>query len=189
MQDACALGATNATAALFDYVNTNVKARKHRVLEAGCGSGVLSIMLARAHPEWDVHGIEIQPHLNAMAQANAEALSLKISFSEADIRSFTSSEQFDLIVSNPPWQKLGHGIQSPNRERAICRSEILCTMPDILDCCSRNLKPEGQAILLYPPSRLADLLQMAPLSGLSLEATVPVDKSCRIYTLRKRIML
>lgn len=184
MQDCQSLGASSATAELYAYTCKALNKARLRVLEAGSGSGVLSILLAQANPDWELCGIEIQPHLCALAQANAASLNLDISFLEADLRLYAGNPA-DLIVSNPPWQKLGCGIISPNPQRAICRSELLCSMPDLLEFVWCNLKPLGEAILLYPPSRGKELLSLAVEYGFKVESSLPHSKSCQIFHLYK----
>lgn len=185
LQDSSILGATSATDALYKYACSNFTEPKLRVLDLGSGSGVLSILLSLANPDWVIRGIEIQPRLCAMAKDNAAELGLKVLFTEADICSYTNPVMYDLIVSNPPWQVVGKGLLSPNPERAISRSEILCTMDNLLTCCKRNLILGGQAILLYPPARSAELMNNAQQAGFNLIRSVPVDKSCQIFHLQR----
>ena len=182
-QDSSALGATSATSALYSYIISRNYPAKLRVLEAGSGCGILSIMLALANPDWDISGIEIQPQLHALAEANAAALKLKINFSEADLRAYKCEQPYDLIVSNPPWQKLGSGLISPNAERAICRSEMLCTMQDIFALCHRTLTQSKEAILLYPHTRQTELQTLAEASGMKILAISPADSNCNVFHL------
>jgi tRNA1(Val) A37 N6-methylase TrmN6 len=185
VQNSRALGASSATAALYSYVLDNISSPQLRILEAGSGSGILSIMLQLARPDWDITGLEVQAPLHDLAQANAEALGILVRFFCADLRHYTDTNKYDLIVSNPPWQKVGQGWVSPNPERAICRTELCCTMPALLAFCKRNLGSNKQAVLLYPPSRLEELISEAETAELSLINSIPVDKSTMIFHLLK----
>ncbi|MDY0150961.1 MAG: methyltransferase [Candidatus Cloacimonas sp.] len=185
LQDSSILGATSATEALYKYTCNNFAEPKLHVVDLGSGSGVLSILLSLANPDWVITGIEIQPQLCEIALANAAELLLKVCYQEADIGSYTNPVKYDLVVSNPPWQVVGKGLLSPKRERAICRSEIMCTMASLLKCCKRNLKPGGQAVLLYPPSRAQELLEKAEQAEFTLRCSIHVDKSCQIFHLQK----
>lgn len=79
----------------------------HHILDIGCGTGVITITLARLFPEATVTGIDLniydaQRNLKIMKLNNAVAMRLDI----LDIPDTTSKEQsyaFDLIVSNPPY--------------------------------------------------------------------------------------
>ncbi len=184
-QDKRALGVTSATAALYEYITSNFSHHRMRVLEAGSGSGILSIMLQRSFPAWDITGLEIQASLHSLAEANATSLNLPVKFVCADLRSYTDADQYDLIISNPPWQKAGHGLVSPNPERAISRTELCCTMPGLLAFCERNLGESKQAVILYPPSRQAELIHEATKSKLNLLNCLAVDSSATIFHLQK----
>lgn len=127
-----------------------------RVLELGSGSGVISILCALSRPLWQITGIEIQPHLCALARQNAAACDISISFEEGDLR--THEGEYDLILANPPWQTPGSGRLSPYSARNLSRIEIACTLADILACIRRCMSPAGTAILLYPQERKAGLI-------------------------------
>lgn len=135
-------------------------------------------MLALSRPEWLLDGLEIQPELHYLAVKNASRWGLKINFKLADLRVFSSSEPYGLIVSNPPWQTAGSGRYSPHRARNISRFELECALKDVLDCVRRNLAPEGDALLLYPLTRardiqdqaaktLLDIISLSPAAGLN----------------------
>src|SRR5688572_24424069 len=63
--------------------DTLQQAGASKILDLGCGSGWLSIYLARAG--FEVHGIDIAPHALELAQQWAEQESLTAKFSVADI--------------------------------------------------------------------------------------------------------
>jgi len=57
-----------------------------RVLDLGCGSGILAIMLALQRPLWQLEGLDIQAELLTLASANASAQGLDIHFFTQDLR-------------------------------------------------------------------------------------------------------
>ena len=83
-----------------------------RVLDIGTGSGCIAIALKKAHPEWQVTGIDISPEAIEVARENARRNNVEVDFQVADI--FDSNEElvtgkwsngkwFDIVVSNPPY--------------------------------------------------------------------------------------
>lgn len=116
-------------------------------------------MLALKRPLWRIDAIEIQPALHELALENARLCGVSVHFMLFDLRDYDAAEKYDLIVSNPPWQKHGTGKQSKYAGRNISRHEVFCTMGDVLDCVQRNLSPAGEAILIYPEKREDDLRQ------------------------------
>jgi tRNA1Val (adenine37-N6)-methyltransferase len=148
---------TSDSAFLVKTVSNQTSQENINLLELGSGNGIISIMLSYYHPKWKILGIEIQKHLVELSSDNAKLSETSSAFTEVDLRKFTSSQKYDLIVSNPPYFKKNNGRISPIRERAISRHEITCNMTDILECVKRNLKKDGNAFILYPQNRENDL--------------------------------
>ena len=88
-----------------------------RVLDVGTGSGCIAIALKKAHPEWQVTGIDISPEAIEVARENAARNGAEVTFHVADIFS-DSIGDFDLVVSNPPY---------------ITESEKSSMRPNVLD--------------------------------------------------------
>ena len=153
-------GISSDTQFLVDTILNEERFDECRLLELGSGNGIISIMLKYYHPNWQITGYEMQPHLVDLSKENASSLQLDINFIVQDIRDDNSSDnRFDLIVSNPPYIKVSDGRISPNRERAIARQEITCTMQNILKNVTNNLTDKGNAYLMYPENRLEELLE------------------------------
>ncbi len=184
-QSARGQGVTSATAALYDYAVNALPVHAVRIIEAGSGSGVLAILLKQANPLWQISALEIQASLHNLAVQNATDLNLKIDFINTDLRFFSALTGYDFIISNPPWQKVGSGLLSPVPERAVSRSELYCTMRDILLFCSRNLVQSGNALLLYPQSRKQDMLSELSKLGMKLVGTKIADPQSLIFHLIK----
>lgn len=152
-------GISSDTQFLIDTV-LNEEPSYKRILELGSGNGIISIMLKHYRPLWEIKAIEIQSYLAELSKKNAEKAEVEIEFSNKDLRSFRSSETFDIIISNPPYIPINAGRISPNRERAISRQEIKCTMNDIVKALSKLLAPEGCAYLMYPQNRMDELIRL-----------------------------
>lgn len=74
-----------------------------RVLDVGTGSGAIALALAHERPGWSVAASEASREALAVAEANAASLGLSVSLRlGADLEPF-AGEQWDLIVSNPPY--------------------------------------------------------------------------------------
>ena len=102
----------------YELQNTHLK-----VLDIGTGSGCIAIALKKAHPEWEVTGIDISAEAIEVARENAVRNGVEVAFGVADIFSPLSSfyfllSTFDLVVSNPPY---------------ICESEKSSMKSNVLD--------------------------------------------------------
>lgn len=78
-----------------------------RILDMGTGSGCLAITLALELPQAKVTAVDISPDALAVAERNAKQLGVEVHLMESDWFSSISDEQFDLIVSNPPYIAVG----------------------------------------------------------------------------------
>jgi len=143
-----------------------------RVLDLGCGSGIVAVMLALQRPQWQIVGIDIQAPLIDLARENARLNSLDIKFLCADLKDYHDAEGFDLIVSNPPWLTKDSGRSSPSASKEQSRREISCDMHDVIACLSRNLKAGKDALLLYPPQRFEQLKAECAQYLLDIKATL-----------------
>jgi release factor glutamine methyltransferase len=75
-----------------------------RIADVGTGSGALALALAKERPEAQVFATDISPDALAVARANAERLSLTVTFLEGDLdQPLVSAGRFDLIVANLPY--------------------------------------------------------------------------------------
>jgi release factor glutamine methyltransferase len=76
-----------------------------RVVDVGTGSGAIAVALAHALPNAGVTATEISASALAVARSNAarQGVAGSIRFLEGDLLAPVAGEQFDIIVSNPPY--------------------------------------------------------------------------------------
>jgi release factor glutamine methyltransferase len=79
--------------------------RPVRIADIGTGSGILAITLAVHLPQAEITAIDISPEAIAVARRNAEThrVAHRIHFLESDLLTAIPNQQFDVIVSNPPY--------------------------------------------------------------------------------------
>lgn len=78
-----------------------------RIVDLGTGSGIVAVSLALARPDADVWAVDLSPAALAVAQGNAQRHGAKVRFVLGDWFAPLAGEQFDLIVSNPPYVAAG----------------------------------------------------------------------------------
>ena len=72
-----------------------------KILDLGCGYGVIAVVLKSSFPETEMTASEINPRALQLAEENAKRNSAEVKFLESD--GFASVEgTFDVIVTNPP---------------------------------------------------------------------------------------
>ena len=135
------------------------------VLDLGTGTGIIPILLAGKTEGRHFTGLEIQTESADMARRSVlhNHLEDRISIIEGDIREagkIFPPAFFDVITSNPPYMTRQHGLVNPNKEKAIARHEICCTLEDVVGQTARLLRVGGRFYMVHRPFRLAEILHM-----------------------------
>ena len=132
------------------------------ILEAGCATGAISLIIAQRYRNVNVTGVDIQPELVKIANLNAENnnLSDRVRFIAGDIRdkNLLPSGKFDAVVMNPPYSSLMAGRESPDDSRTKARLEISCTPDDVAEFSRRVLKSRGRLFTVFTSLRLDSFL-------------------------------
>lgn len=129
------------TAELVDIiVNSQQLKANSRVLDVGTGSGCIALAIKREHPEWQVTGIDISAEAIEVARENAQRNNLDVAFVHQDVfsdePSAINSQQYDIIVSNPPYIR--------ECERTTMRSNVLEYEPE-----SALFVPDNDPLIFY----------------------------------------
>ena len=90
-----------------------------RVLEIGTGSGAIAIALASERPGLGIVATDVSEGALAVARRNAQEHRVEVDFVASDWFDALGQEQFDLIVSNPPYV----AARDPHLERGDVRFE------------------------------------------------------------------
>lgn len=132
------------------------------VMDLGCGCGIISLTLARKYPNLKITGIEIQEELYDFARKNilANGFGKNIHVLHKDIRTLQLSRidpGADIIVSNPPYKKLGTGRINPDPQKAMARHETGLNIDMLIECSSRLIRDQGLLCVIFPFDRFSDL--------------------------------
>ncbi len=148
-----------------------------RLVEFGTGSGILPVLLAgRAKAE--IIGIETQPAAAALARKNAALNGLSnVTILEGDLRQAVRlAGHADVVVMNPPYDKMGSGGMYKREAEQIARREVLCTLEDIMKSASAVLSQGGRLYLIHRSARLAEVLYTMKKHRLEPKIIRPVSK-------------
>jgi trans-aconitate methyltransferase len=87
--------------ALVDGVLTGVAGKRPiRVLDAGCGDGLLSLAIAKRHPDWTVLGVDIRDDMLDGARLRARGRSLEnVGFRQGDLTEPMPESEFDAVLA------------------------------------------------------------------------------------------
>ena len=135
-----------------------------RILDIGCGSGLISIMAAQ-RCDADITGVEIDKEASEQARTNVANCpwSDRISIINTDILLFSPEQPFDTIVCNPPY--------FVNSLKCGTESRTLARHSDTLDCnvffrkAYELLTKEGKISIVIPTDLLDEWKDAAAING------------------------
>jgi len=147
--------------------------------DLGTGSGIIPILLFKWKQNLTGYGVEIQERLADMAERNIRLHHLEDRFKILHMNLVSLPDRFtegsfDWITINPPYRRLHSGRLNPNPEKALARHEISVTLEGICSVMAHLLRVKGKAYIIYPASRLADLISQLRQEGLEPKCLKPV---------------
>lgn len=157
--------------ALLLAASANIPANA-RVLELGCGNGVVAIALASLYGPAQVVGLEVQQGLADQAERSVALNGLEdsVAIVRGDVRSartLIESGSYEHVVMNPPYFPKRDGRVNPNSERAVARHEVLGSLADFVAAARYGLVNKGSLLAIYPAFRSPQLLAEMSRQGLS----------------------
>lgn len=150
-----------------------------QILDIGTGTGLLSLMLAQrsqTSPITKIDAVEIDYAAYMQAQDNIQnsPWSDRISIYHGRIQDFavTCPQQYDLIISNPPFFEKAYKASQTSRILARHSDSLLQT--DILKVASQLLKIDGHLAVIYPTDLANTFLSKARDFGLWCDRQVNI---------------
>ena len=140
------------------------RAQTHeRILDMGCGTGIIPILLRARKKGSHVVGLEIQEDCAQLARRSVihNQLEEEITIVTGDIKEASAifgGASFDVVTCNPPYMIDQHGLKNARAEKAIARHEILCSLQDVVSQAASLLRPSGRPNQLHRPSRRGEIL-------------------------------
>jgi release factor glutamine methyltransferase len=156
--------------------------REPRILDVGTGSGAIAVTLAKQHSGARVIATDSSADALAVAKRNAEkhGVSERIRFVQGDLLvPFPPEEQFDLIVSNPPYIRHDDIPALPVGVRDYEPHAALDGGPDgfdifdrLIDQARSHLSPDGWLILEIGSPQEADARRRLVARGYAVGKTI-----------------
>lgn len=133
------------------------------VVDLGCGTGVIPLLLAKRTDARHITGIELQPALADRARRSVllNGFQDRVTILRRDLREVRTvlpPQSREVVVSNPPYRRTGGGKTAPRDERALARHELAGGLEDFLAAATYLLKQGGRFYLIHLAERLAELL-------------------------------
>jgi len=161
-----------------------------RILDVGCGTGIIGLMLAQRFPSAFVHLIENDT--KALVDANLNCSSApfveRLKVFDVNFLKYRTNLRYDLIVSNPPYHTETPKAQGESRQNA--RNANALQMDDFFKNAVTILADKGSIALITPFSYLDTVTAAANLVGLKCKqilhilpkATKACNRTISIWT-------
>ena len=149
-----------------------------KVLDVGVGTGLISLMLAQRFPFVQVTGIDIDGPSIKQARENVETSKFKerIDVQKQDFRHINSfSNQYDLIVSNPPFYR--EQTLSGNDARDAARHNSFLPFSTLIANAAKLLANDGLFSVVIPYGETSHFISMCVSHKLYLKRRMDVRSS------------
>lgn len=148
-----------------------------KMLDVGCGSGVLAAICAQKNDQLFITGIDVESGAIFDAKSNVSKLPdlwrMRINILHARLQDFKPEEKFDLIISNPPFFE--NSQISPDDARNFARHTNSLHYREVLTFASCYLEGKGKINLILPYQNGLEAIEVA--KGLSFYPS----RVCTVY--------
>ena len=141
--DACLFGAWIAK-----KIEEN-KIKADNILDIGCGTGLLSLMIAqKSTAQIDAVEIDKDAFEQAVENINLSERKKRINIYHDSVTNFKSSKKYELVISNPPFYE-SH-LKSNNDKRNKAMHATTLSFIELVNAIKNNLTDNGLCAVLLP---------------------------------------
>ena len=133
--------------------------KSHHILDIGCGTGLIALMLAQRNSNSSIVGIEIDKITSeeATLNINNSAWAQRITILNTSLQNFTPKIKFDLIVSNPPF----FSSNNSKKRRDIARHSNSLSFEELINNSVDSLSENGLFSIIIPKNNEAFFFEIA----------------------------
>jgi len=137
--------------------NANYKS----VLDIGCGSGLISLLIAQRFEQAHIFAVEIDAAacLDADFNFKQSPWSDRLKVENADVRGLKVGRQYDLIISNPPF--FNNSLLPDDKSKAKARHDESLLLIDLFAFVHKAISKNGVFAMVFPFDRQEELLHIA----------------------------
>ncbi|QNA42972.1 tRNA1(Val) (adenine(37)-N6)-methyltransferase [Lacibacter sediminis] len=148
------------------------------ILDIGAGTGLLMLMLAQKYDAL-IDGIEIDEPSYQQAEENIEASIWKerLQLFHADVKQFSFSKKYDLIISNPPFYE--GDLKSGTANRNVAMHDEGLKLDELIRIVNDNLTDDGSFAVLLPYVRTERMIELAEGYNLHLRTHIQVKQTVK----------
>jgi len=128
------------------------------VLDVGCGSGILGLLVKRDF-NVNLFMVEREAQAYAYARINTAVNHIDAVLSHCDFLDYEHDEKFDFVVSNPPFY-LDSVVQSTNDSLKASRYASQLPFEKMVKKINSMMKPHGEFIFCYDAKQLSVIMSV-----------------------------
>ena len=172
---------------LYDFISSFKP--KGKLLDVGCGVGIISLLLTR---DFNIETtiIDKQEKMLKYAKHNFSLNGLEVQSHLGDFTQWESDEKFDYIISNPPFYDASVQ-QSEDTHLNIARYAHHLPIDDFIPKVKKLLKPRGYFIFCYDAKQVDLLLHHLTASGITVETMQfvhsKIDRESKLVMISARL--
>lgn len=183
-QDHCAMKVSTDAVVLGALAK---HASPNSILDIGSGTGVITLMLAQRFPEATVQGIELDEAAASQSRRNVQKSPwpgrVEIKCMRFQAFEKESTENYPLIVSNPPYFPKHHKSADLQRNLALHNDEL--SFGDLIKGVVKRLDKNGGFFwVILPPQQMKELDKIARFFGLHAQEWYELKDRPSTKTLR-----
>ena len=162
----------------FSAVKKNDKA-----CDLGSGCGIIPLLWCKKETG-SLFAVEIQKKACAQLEKSLciNSIENRVSVHNCDLRRLKGVlpfGEFDLVTMNPPYKKVGAGIESVSESDKIARHETMCNIDDCCEAASKLLRFGGRFCMCHRPERLSDVISSMKKFGIEPKRLRLVSKNSK----------
>lgn len=175
LQDKCAMKVGTDAVLLGAWVKTY---GVRRALDIGTGTGVIALMLAQKSGAYiDAIDIDLDAATEAKENVRNSPWPDRVHVQNISLQDFAkmNDEQYDLIVSNPPY--FVDSLRSSEANRTAARHTVLLSFEDLIAGAKKMLNKEGKLYVILPVREGEQFIQLASAQGMHLRRITRVKST------------
>lgn len=145
------------------------------ILDIGTGTGILALMMAqKSNAQIDAVEIDVEAFKQAEQNAKESPWHDRIRIHHSAIQNFSSTNKYDLIISNPPYYRNAKNMGIEDEKRALARHDKDLPFEDLCKQAYRLMKDDALFWLILPQQEGLEFIQIAKQHNLLLHYKINI---------------
>jgi tRNA1Val (adenine37-N6)-methyltransferase len=147
-----------------------------RILDIGSGTGLLTLMVAQKS-DAIIDTVEIDENSYHQTKKNVveSEWNHRLQPFHTDIKTFTASYKYDLIISNPPFFE--NDLKSAHKNKNVAKHHDSLTFQELIQSMKNNLESNGTFLVLLPFHRTGYFKKLAAENNFYLKEEMSIKQT------------